>query len=363
MTTPYRSKTVLRQDTSWLFDIAYQNSQSPPFNDRMYYVRRVQTVRQINDADGWKPATNIYLYSESSELWNPLVLRLRDKLREKCGPAAMAAVNIKERQQSFDMIGNRAYQFLDGFNHLRRGNLLAAARTLRVTAEEVDLKKANWLHRKKRYGDAWLEFHFGWKPLVSDIFSGIDLLQQPYPSTTVKVRGKDGKSGKSNDRWYDTIVYQGQVLPYPFGSLTTWEYVMKLQMIADLNVTNPNLYLANQLGLINPAQVLWEMIPYSFLVDWFLPVGSFLNQFTDFSGMSLGQPMTTTLTTRKRVRRARANEPWDPPFEKYNEAYATEMYREKGIYSASFPMPSVPMGLSPTRAATAISLILQQLRR
>jgi hypothetical protein len=31
-----------------------------------------------------------------------------------------------------------------------------------------------------------------------------------------------------------------------------------------------------QIGLGNPASILWERIPYSFLVDWFIPIGTYL---------------------------------------------------------------------------------------
>lgn len=34
---------------------------------------------------------------------------------------------------------------------------------------------------------------------------------------------------------------------------------------------------ARQLGLTNPATVLWERLPYSFVVDWFIPIGSYLS--------------------------------------------------------------------------------------
>ena len=52
-------------------------------------------------------------------------------------------------------------------------------------------------------------------------------------------------------------------------------------------ISSPNSLKANQLGLVNPASVAWELIPFSFLVDWFLPVGKFLESYTDTVGMQL----------------------------------------------------------------------------
>lgn len=60
-----------------------------------------------------------------------------------------------------------------------------------------------------------------------------------------------------------------------------------------VRVTNPNLLLFNQLGLVNPAYVLWDAVPFSFVADWFLPVGRYLQSYSDWVGLHLDDPMTT----------------------------------------------------------------------
>lgn len=362
MAQPHSAVTwITGVSTPWLYEFRSKISQSRPYTDRLPYYRFVQTVRQENDANGWNAWTNISLGEEVN--LDSQTLKLRDKLREKCGSQAMLLVNYKERKQSFQMITARATQMATAYKQLRNLDIHGVMRTLGVSHDKKTLEKTTWLARKKRFGDAWLEFHFGWRPLVMDIYSCIDILQQPCPSHTVKVRNRDKYTYHSEDRWTDIVIYNGQPKQYPFGSIGETEYEVMMQYIADLQVDNPNVYMANQLGVVNPAQVLWEVIPYSFLVDWFIPVGSFLNQYTDFSGMSLGQPMTTTTITRRRVKRAVRGEVWEDYTYTRNESFAKAMHRERGISNANFPMPSIPLGLSPTRAATAVSLLLQQLRR
>lgn len=41
-------------------------------------------------------------------------------------------------------------------------------------------------------------------------------------------------------------------------------------------IDNPRLREASRLGLTNPLVVAWELIPYSFVIDWLLPVGNML---------------------------------------------------------------------------------------
>jgi hypothetical protein len=41
------------------------------------------------------------------------------------------------------------------------------------------------------------------------------------------------------------------------------------------------------LGLTNPALVGWELVPFSFVVDWFTPIGSWLESLTAFEGYNV----------------------------------------------------------------------------
>jgi hypothetical protein len=45
----------------------------------------------------------------------------------------------------------------------------------------------------------------------------------------------------------------------------------------DYKMDNPLLAQAANLGLTNPAALAWELVPFSFVADWFVPVGDYLN--------------------------------------------------------------------------------------
>jgi hypothetical protein len=45
-------------------------------------------------------------------------------------------------------------------------------------------------------------------------------------------------------------------------------------------LSNPKLAELSSLGLINPLEIVWEVLRYSFVVDWFLPVGEWLGSLT-----------------------------------------------------------------------------------
>ncbi len=69
-------------------------------------------------------------------------------------------------------------------------------------------------------------------------------------------------------------------------------------MGCEVTISNPNLYLANNLGLANPAIVVWELIPFSFVVDWFVTVGQFLENGSAWLGLTVTKPYTTYGGTR-----------------------------------------------------------------
>jgi hypothetical protein len=110
------------------------------------------------------------------------------------------------------------------------------------------------------------------------------------------------------------------------------------------------------LGFINPISVAWALVPFSFIVDWFVNVQQVLEQFTDFAGLTLSNPATTA-------------------FYELDYAYdRTDIYHPGGYTYKSWEMVrtqglSGPVlhlrpwkGLSPYRGATAIALLLGVLK-
>jgi hypothetical protein len=50
-------------------------------------------------------------------------------------------------------------------------------------------------------------------------------------------------------------------------------------------IPNGAISVVDAFGLSNPLTVAWEIIPFSFVVDWFLPIGDALKGLTAFSGL------------------------------------------------------------------------------
>jgi len=55
------------------------------------------------------------------------------------------------------------------------------------------------------------------------------------------------------------------------------------------SVTNTALKAMSETGISNPLLLAWELVPYSFVVDWFLPVGNYLGTLDATLGVTFNQ--------------------------------------------------------------------------
>jgi hypothetical protein len=51
-------------------------------------------------------------------------------------------------------------------------------------------------------------------------------------------------------------------------------------------MANTGSYLLESAGLVNPLSIAWELLPWSFVVDWFIPVGNTLEAMTAGYGLN-----------------------------------------------------------------------------
>lgn len=118
----------------------------------------------------------------------------------------------------------------------------------------------------------WLEFSFGWAPLVDDVLTSCDILSNLGGNEALsRVRGR----GHAKEFYYLDNKQGTDLQQFVKG----WK-VSRAQFISRIRLTNPNLALAESLGLVNPAAIAWELVPFSFVIDRFVNVGDFLSSFT-----------------------------------------------------------------------------------
>lgn len=133
----------------------------------------------------------------------------------------------------------------------------------------VNWRKGKKLSLLKKHADAWLQYRFAFRPLIMSIDQAIDWfhdvgLERPKRRTARGV-GSDSDSVGSTVREYGN--YGSAAFYHEYDMKTARKYQARAGIMYE--VTNPLSDWRFQLGLRNkdlPA-TLWEIIPYSFMVD------------------------------------------------------------------------------------------------
>lgn len=135
--------------------------------------------------------------------------------------------------------------------------------------------------RKKRQiiSDTWLEYSFGWQPLVGDIRSAADAmarLSTHRPPYKVVSAGHNDQAVRSDE--YTTIDLYNTRLTRK----TTITESYSVRMKASISVGITPTFTTDVLGLSlrDLVPTIWELIPYSFLVDYFVNTGSLIDYYS-----------------------------------------------------------------------------------
>jgi hypothetical protein len=208
---------------------------------------------------------------------------------------------------------------------------------------------------------SWLEYQYGWRPLMSDLYGSCEALadsQHRLHDWVVTVKGvarekvvkqtfypADGTPGAG---WLDTVHKQGVFVRLDYHPGNAFKQAL------------------TSLGFTNPLQLMWEAVPYSFVVDWFLQVGDYLNVLDAAHGM---QFKSGSRSERREVvaRFKGGGATWaSGNYKILADQYASRkrlVKLDRIKYDAS-PLPSLPTlgtGLNLTRFANGVSLLSQAL--
>lgn len=160
---------------------------------------------------------------------------------------------------------------------LKRGDFSTAARQLGTAPRTTSL-------RGKDVSGRWLELQYGWLPLIGDSYQAakaFEAISKGPRRALVKV----GTSKKRSDK--DGTTVNGFVRQRAYHAKKMY---LQYEMYEEMSVPR-------QLGLEDPASVLWENTPYSFVVDWFIPIGTYLENLNAIPSLR-GRFLTTEVDKR-----------------------------------------------------------------
>lgn len=280
------------------------------------------------------------------------------------GMQANLAVNIAQVNQLTGMIAQNVSAIIKSIRFLRRGNIPAAVSQLRAGRLDPRWQGGKGFpSAKKTVANNWLQLQYGWKPLLSDIEGSLKTIGTVFdPNSFVqRARGSARQTRVVEVALPDTTSYTGVNSGKTiFTFQTTCKYNVRFRM------DNPISAFLGQTGISNPINLGWELIPFSFVFDWFLPIGNYLESLSAWKGYTfLGG--SKVLFTRKKTDSTVAysgGHPADPAnvnVLNYGSYHQEDVYFSRAVLS-DFPSPSFPSPKWPitgvNRAANAIALLM-----
>lgn len=117
--------------------------------------------------------------------------------------------------------------------------------------------------------DSYLTYHYGMKPLLQDVAGVVQVLTR-LPSGMWRVQAKGTHSASGSGK------YAEEVYSYPWFGESTYRENAKAVLSATPRPLTREEDRLWALGLDNPLNTAWETTPFSFVVDWLVPVGDWL---------------------------------------------------------------------------------------
>lgn len=267
-------------------------------------------------------------------------IALLGKLREKiAGSDFNAGVAIAEGHEALKMIASSATKLYWGYRAARQGDFRSARRYLLAGSDRKNLGR-------KTPASNWLELQYGWLPLLKDAEGAAQFLaqqlefplQQTFRATSSKKIGSVKASSQTN---------------FDFLSKSCFSRGQYIARIKEKDV-------AQLSGLTDPLSIAWEAMPYSFVIDWFIPIGNYL------SARGLSQSLTGTFVktvTHRSFAKGLTSAGSNLPIREGRNIGFEHINLSRSVSSTlQVPLPTVkPLGkiASWAHAANAVSLLTQ----
>jgi hypothetical protein len=139
-----------------------------------------------------------------------------------------------------------------------------------------------------------LQYAFAWKPLVADlqdVIKGLRTFEKRYNALVAAFNKSIRRRASlpvtiapwqvTYDRPWDSISHQSFFMKYRYEKPPLWRMTVKYRFKVPLlrSTATWSLGVLDSLGVNPNPAILWNAIPFSFVLDWFVGVGDWLDSF------------------------------------------------------------------------------------
>jgi len=161
-----------------------------------------------------------------------------------------AGVFVGELGETVDLMADTFRTLATAYRHTRKGNFGKAASVLGVNPRAP---------KKRSLVNDWLALRYGWRPLLHDIYNLSEAVKNLDVPRTARFKASYALPIAS---------------PGPWGFHCHGKGENRRSIVC--YAKEKAFHLDEYLGLTDPLSIGWELIPFSFVVDWCSPIGSYL---------------------------------------------------------------------------------------
>jgi len=329
----------------------------------MQLFRTSRTVNDVNTIIGphgsWGTRTIVGDVIYRAELATADPVNISDDISSACD--AMLIKAYAKMKQAEILSGEGSHDLNQTLSMLKRPFSSAQKLVGQMVSRKAALLKATG-SVTKAIANTWLEYRYGWKPLIMDCEATIKEFNK-FRSEMMAQR-LVARAGLTIDR--TKTVLMSLPTSSPFGGENSGDVLSHHQariaagVIYDRSGHDVSSEIARFAGLRPcdfPATV-WEIIPYSFVVDWFVNVGDWISAITPIPGITV-RGNWVTYVHESTVRYCNTHYTWTLG-QTYNPDHAPATYTgslgsskiETTLYSRAC---NLPITLAPTMLTNSLT--------
>lgn len=222
------------------------------------------------------------------------------------------------------------------------------------TLKQLGLRSRDIPKHFRTLSNEYLSVRYGWRPLFNDMFSILKLVETYNDKTKTRIRARSGNPmSVSNDTAINESEFEFYLRTVERNTKT--EISVNAHVVADIEV--PKL----QFNLIQTG---WEVIPLSFVIDWFVTVGksisaaSFLMHQSQYVA-SYGYKIKQSITENQYISGTKSG--FISGYDKHTIAGSATL---KVRVPAPVPLtPSITVNLNTYKILDLVALMVQRFRR
>lgn len=163
----------------------------------------------------------------------------------------------------------------------------------------------------KELANRYMELRYALRPLLYDLVGNIAAINHESGELNDRLTFRSFVLESENFEDVSTVTHQTVT-----NSVATWKKLYELTKLADRKVevragVLTELETLSKLpvwGFANPVEAVWELVPFSFIVDWFFTVGDTIAAWTPLYGLK--QLASWVVTTDSVVRSSQITDSW-----------------------------------------------------